>query len=140
MRRSEINRIDPDHVPHRRAWAKRECNPLAPSIQGSDAATVQHLFDPRRGRHALQRSYRCFAPIRFLDVVARLHRRFWLPAGHGLMRRRAVHVLPPIGILWRGEVSLLLLTPPGGAAGLFFLSAHEKRNPTNLPEARQCTP
>src|SRR5260370_282771 len=137
MRRSEINRIDSDHVPHRRAWAKRECNPLAPSIQGSDAATAQHLFDPRHGRRALQQNYRCFAPIRFSGVVPGHHTKFWQPAGRDLMLARAVHVLPPIGILWRVQVTLLRATPLVAVPALFLRSPDERRIRTNRREAER---
>src|SRR5207247_10888720 len=60
-------------------------------------------------------------------VLVMVHRCFWLSAGHGRMRRRAVHVLPPIGIFWRAQVSLLRVTPLVGASALFLRSPDERR-------------
>jgi len=98
---------------------------------------AQDLFDRHRARRALQQSYRCFAPIGFLAVAPTLRRKFWQPAGHGLMRAMTVRVLLPPGISWRNRVVLPHVMLSAGVPVLFLPSPEERHIRTIPKEARR---
>src|SRR5262249_62134960 len=88
---------------------------------------AQDLFGRHLGRHAQLRSYRCFAPIRFLAVVSILRTKFWQPADHALVQVMAVWVLSPPRSFWREKRALPQRHPAARLPALVFPPAPERR-------------